>query len=182
MDFLKTDIKKLYFRFLFPSMMSAIVTSIYFFVDAIGRAEGALGTAALAIISPTYGVMTFLAVLCGVGGSVMMSMAKGQGEEEKGNACFTAAVALMGILAIALWGVFAAFMEPIFTLFGANAEIMPKAVEYEKWIIGFLPVFVFSTFMSAFIRNDGAPHLAMAAVILGGGLNVLGDWLLVFPM
>ena len=88
MDFLKTDIKKLYFRFLFPSMMSAIVTSIYFFVDAIaiGRAEGALGTAALAIISPTYGVMTFLAVLCGVGGSVMMSMAKGQGEEEKGNA------------------------------------------------------------------------------------------------
>ena len=67
MDFLLTDTKKLYFKFLFPSMMSALVTSIYFFVDAIavGRSEGALGTAAMAVTSPTYGIMAFLAVLCG---------------------------------------------------------------------------------------------------------------------
>ena len=184
MDFLQTDVKKLYFKFLFPSMMSALVTSIYFFVDAIavGQSEGALGTAAMAVTSPTYGVMAFLAVLCGVGGSVMMSMAKGQGQEEKGNACFTTAVVLMGILTVVLWVLFSLFREQLFTLFGANAEVMPKTVEYGKWIIWFLPVFIFTPFMGAFIRNDGAPGLVMTAVIIGGSLNVFGDWFLVFPM
>ena len=184
MDFLLTDTKKLYFKFLFPSMMSALVTSVYFFVDAIavGQSEGALGTAAMAVTSPTYGVIAFLAVLCGVGGSVMMSMAKGNGEEEKGNACFTTAVVLMSILTAALWVVFSLFSEEIFTFFGANAEVMPKTVEYGKWIIWFLPVFVFTPFMGAFIRNDGAPGLVMTAVVIGGSLNVFGDWFLVFPM
>ena len=130
MDFLQTDTRKLYFRFLFPSMMSALVTSVYFFVDAIavGRSEGALGTAAMAVTSPTYGVTAFLAVLCGVGGSVMMSMAKGRGDEEKGNARFTTAVVLMSILTVVLWVVFSLLREQIFTLFGANAEVMPKTV------------------------------------------------------
>ena len=184
MDLLQTDTKRLYFKFLLPSMMSALVTSIYFFVDAIavGQSEGALGTAAMAVTSPTYGIIAFLAVLCGVGGSVMMSMAKGSGEEEKGNACFTTAVVLMSILTVALWIVFSLFREQIFTLFGANAEVMPKTIEYGKWIIWFLPVFIFTPFMGAFLRNDGAPGLVMAAVVIGGGLNVFGDWFLVFPM
>ena len=184
MDFLQTDTKKLYFKFLFPSKMSAMVTSIYFFVDAIavGQSEGALGTAAMAVTSPTYGVMAFLAVICGGGGSVMMSMAKGKGEEEKGNACFTTAVVLMSILAVILWVVFSLFREQIFTLFGANAEVMPTTVEYGKWVIWFLPVFLFTPFMGAFIRNDGAPGLVMIAVVVGGSVNVFGDWFLVFPM
>ena len=55
MDFLKTDIKKLYFKYLIPSILSASVTSIYFIVDAIavGQYEGAVGSAALAVTSPT---------------------------------------------------------------------------------------------------------------------------------
>lgn len=184
MDFLQTDTKKLYFKFLFPSMMSALVTSIYFFVDAIavGQSEGALGTAAMAVISPTYGVIAFLAVLCGIGGSVMMSIAKGNGEEEKGNACFTTAVVLMSMLTLVLWVAFSLFREEIFTLFGANAEVMPKTVAYGQWIIWFLPLFMLTPFMGAFIRNDGAPGLVMCAVVIGGSLNVFGDWFLVFPM
>lgn len=184
MDFLKTDIKKLYFKYLIPSILSATVTSIYFIVDAIavGQYEGAVGSAALAVTSPTYGVMAFLSILCGIGGSVMMSTAKGEGEEEKANSCFTAACILMAVLTVIIWGVFNGFREQIFTLFGANAEVMPKTIEYGKWIIWFAPVFIFSTFMGAFIRNDGAPNLAMMAVLVGGGLNILGDWLLVFPL
>ena len=184
MDFLRDDVRKLYLRFLFPSMTSAIVTSIYYFVDAIavGQSEGAVGSAAMAVISPMYGVMAFLAILCGVGGSVLMGVAKGQGDEEKGNACFTVSVVLMAFLTAVLWLVFNLFREQIFTMFGANAEIMGKTVEYGKWIIWFLPVFAFNPFLGAFIRNDGAPHLAMVAVVIGGGINIFGDWFLVFPL
>lgn len=184
MDFIRDDIRTLYFKFLLPSMASAIVMSIYSFVDAIavGQSEGASGTAAMAVIAPVYGVIVFLSLLCGIGGSVMMSMAKGEGNEEKGNACFTVSVLCMSILTGIAWAIFLLFREPIFTLFGANAEIMPKTVEYGRWIVWFLPAFIFPIFIGAFIRNDGAPKLAMTAVIIGGCVNMFGDWFLVFPL
>lgn len=56
---------------------------------AVGQSEGAAGSAAFAVITPLYGIIVFLAILCGIGGSVLMSNAKGEGNEEKGNACFT---------------------------------------------------------------------------------------------
>lgn len=184
MDFITSDIKKLYRQYLVASLASAVVMSIYSFVDtiAVGQSEGPMGAAAMAVITPLYGVLVFLGILCGVGGSVLYGNAKGQGKEEKANALFTAAAGLMAVLIVLVWAAFALFHEPIFTFFGADAELMPKVMEYGKWIIGFLPVFIAPTFISSFIRNDGAPGLAMAAVIIGGCINIFGDWFFVFPL
>ena len=59
---------------------------------------------------------------------------------------------------------------------------MPKVMEYARWLIWFLPVFILPTFISSFVRNDGAPGLAMAAVIIGGCVNIFGDWFFCFPL
>ncbi len=74
MDFVTGNIKKIYETYLMASISSAIVMSIYSFVDtiAVSQSEGPVGTAAMAVITPLYGVLVFLAILCGVGGSVMM--------------------------------------------------------------------------------------------------------------
>ena len=183
MNFLTERVQTLYRKYLFASVGSALVMSIYSFVDtiAVGQSEGEIGAAAMAVITPLYGVLVFLAILCGIGGSVLMSNAKGGGNEEKGNAYFSASILIMTILTVITWVCFVFFHEQIFTFFGADQEVMPKVMEYAKWITWFLPIFIAPTFISAFIRNDGAPGLAMAAVIIGGCLNVFGDWFLVFP-
>lgn len=100
MDFLTENVNKLYTKFLMASMCSALVMSIYSFVDtiAVGQSEGTLGAAAMAVITPLYGIMVFLAILVGIGGSVLLGNAKGEGNEEKGNAYFTASLILMGCL------------------------------------------------------------------------------------
>ena len=97
MDFITGDIKQLYRKFLTASMASAMVMSIYSFVDtiAVGQSEGPAGAAAMAVITPLYGVLIFLGILCGVGGSVLYGNARGEGKEEKANALFTAATGLM---------------------------------------------------------------------------------------
>lgn len=184
MDFISDDIKQLYKKFLIASMASAMVMSIYSFVDAIavGQSEGPVGAAAMAVITPLYGVLIFLGILCGVGGSVLYGNARGEGKEEKANALFTAATGLMIGLILVAWVVFAVFHKHIFTFFGADAELMPKVMEYARWLIWFLPVFILPTFISSFIRNDGAPGLAMASVVIGGCVNIFGDWFFVFPM
>lgn len=184
MDLVKDDIKNLYRKYLGASIMSAVVMSIYSIVDsvAIGQSEGPAGSAALAVITPLYGLFAFLSILCGVGGAVLYSNAKGEEKYEKANTFFTAATAVMAVLVLLVWGGFALFHGPILTFFGADAELMPKVMEYAWWIIGFMPMFLLSMFISAFIRNDNAPGLAMAAVIIGGCINIFGDWFLVFPL
>lgn len=184
MDFITSNIKQLYKKYLMASIASALVMSVYSFVDtiAVGQAEGPNGAAAMAVVTPLYGVLIFISILCGVGGSVLLSNARGEGKFEKGNAYFTASVLLIGILTIIMWISFAIFHKEIFTLFGADDSIMPKVMEYAEWIIRFFPVFIAPSFVGAFIRNDGAPNLAMAAVIIGGCINIIGDWLFVFPL
>ena len=184
MNFLTDDIRKLYRKMLVPSLTGAVVMSIYSFVDtiAVGQSEGATGAAAMAVIAPVYGLMVFLGLLCGIGGSVMMSIARGEGKFEKGDACFTGSVILVCIITGIAWILMNLFREPIFYFFGANNEIISKTIEYGKWIVWFMPVFVFTMFIAAFIRNDGAPKLAMIAVVTGGCINIFGDWFLVFPM
>ena len=184
MDFLTDNIKSLYRKFLFASMASALAMSVYSFVDtiAVGQTEGTVGAAAMAVITPIYELIVFLGILCGVGGAVLMSNAKGEGSEEKGNAYFTASVILMAFLAAVVWVAFALFSEPIFIFFGADATTLPKVMEYAVWLIRFFPVFIAPIFIGSFIRNDGAPGLAMAAVVIGGCVNVFGDWLFCFPL
>ena len=68
MDFIKDDIKALYQKYLAASLASALIMSIYSFVDtiAVGQSEGAAGAAA----TPLYGVLVFLGILCGVGQAI----------------------------------------------------------------------------------------------------------------
>ena len=184
MDLVKDDIKRLYRKYLSASIMSAVVMSIYSIVDsvAIGQSEGPAGSAALAVITPLYGIYAFLSILCGVGGAVLYSNAKGEEKIEKANAYFTNATAMMAVFVLLAWGGFALFHNPILTFFGADAELLPKVMEYAWWIIGFMPMFLLSMFISTFVRNDNAPGLAMTAVIIGGCINIFGDWFLVFPL
>lgn len=184
MDFINSDIKKLYVKYLEASLSGALVMSIYSFVDtmAVGQSEGPLGTAAMAVITPLYGFLTFLGIFCGVGGSVLLGNARGEGDEEKGNAYFTASLVLMSVLTLLFWVIFVFFHREIFTFFGADETILPKVMEYAQWLIRFFPAFILPIFISAFIRNDGSPNLAMAAVVVGGCVNIFGDWFLAFPM
>ncbi len=184
MDFLTGSPGPLYRRYLTASVGSALVVSIYSFVDtlAVGQSVGPLGSAAIAAINPIFGMMTFLAILCGIGGSVLMTNAKARGRTEQGDAYFTASLLLAAIVTAVCWAALFIWNEPILRFFGATDETLPYVKDYAIWIIRFFPLFILPNFLSAFIRNDGAPGLAMGAVISGGLLNVFGDWFLCFPM
>lgn len=184
MDYLTSSTKALYRKYLIASLGSALVITIYSFVDtiAVGQSEGPAGTAAMAVISPVFGILVFLGILFGIGGSVLMNNAKGEGNEEKGNAYFTMALLLMIGFTVLTWVLFAVCSNPLLCFFGANEGSLPVVMRYAKWLIRFWPVFPFSVFLGAFVRNDNAPGLVMAGVISGGCFNVFGDWFFVFPL
>lgn len=184
MDLLNGNVRKFFKKFLVPAISSAIAVAAYSLIDtiAIGQGVGSDGTAACAILLPVFSIASFIGLLCGIGGCVLRSQAKGEGNEEKGNAYFTAATVLVVILTVAVWiaGIF--FQEVLYKICGADETLMPYSLEYGSWIFAFLPTFVLTTFLGAYIRTDGSPRFVMYCTLIGGVINVIGDWLFVFPL
>lgn len=184
MDLLQDQVKKLYLRFLLPSLGSAMVMSIYTLTDAIviGQGVGADALAALSITTPLLCVLMAMGILFGVGGSVQMSMQRGAGKQEKANRFFTLSLVTLAIVALALWMIYGLGISALLRVMGANDTLFPYALTYMKYINLFLPVAVFSNFIAIFVRADGDPNRAMAGVLFGGAVNVILDIVLVFPL
>lgn len=46
----------------------------------------------------------------------------------------------------------------------------------------FAPAFIANNIILAFVRNDGAPQLSMAAMISGSIFNIIFDYIFIYPM
>lgn len=180
---LQTDnIKKIYFRYLIPSLFSGLVMSIYSLVDMIvvGQYEGANGTAALACIAPLWPFFCCLSTLFGNGGAVLFSNAKGEGNVKNSRAAFTVSFILICISSLIVWIGIIMFDEQLLRFFGADDTLLPLALRYMKWLKIGIPLWPLGYFLGAFIRNDGAPVLVGIATICGGVFNIFGDFFLTF--
>jgi len=86
--------------------------------------------------------------------------------------------ALGGLLALAglLWAV------PLARLLGAEGAILPMCSVYLRTVLLFAPCFLLNHILTAFVRNDGNPKLAMAAMLLGSLSNIVLDYVFLYPM
>lgn len=178
------SVSKLFFRYLIPSIMGMMVTSIYILADTIiiGKGIGIDAMAALNIVLPLFNIFFGNGLLFGVGGSVLMAIARGKGDKKSGECYFTVATILNLITCAIYTMVFLIYLKPIVKFLGATDATMPYILDYAPYVIAGLSVFAFSTFFQTFVRNDGAPKLAMAAVITGGISNVILDIIFVYPL
>lgn len=121
MDLLKDNLRKLYLRFLIPSLGSAMVMSIYTLTDAIviGKGVGADALAALSITTPLLCILMSMGILFGVGGSVQMSVYRGTGNYEKANRFFTLSFFTLDIISVLLWLTYGFGMPVLLKLMGA---------------------------------------------------------------
>ena len=188
MDLLTGRIRSVYFKYLWTALGSAMISAVYSIVDMamVGQYQGPEGTAALAVVAPVWNIIYSLGLLMGIGGSVLFSARRGGlgGEADSGseNEFFTAA--LIGAVAVTVpsWAAILLFEEPILTFFGADGTLLPLAMAYLKPVKAAFPLFLFTQLLSAFLRNDGDPDRATAAVLGGGVFNIFGDWFFVFAM
>ena len=136
----------------------------------------------MAVVAPVWNIIYSLGLLAGIGGSVLFSTARGQGQSRRERKYFSAALLGVSGLAIISWLVIFLLDAPLLTLFGADQALLPLAQAYllpVKWVV---PVFLFNQMLAAFLRNDGDPGRAAAAVLSGGIFNIFGDYFFVFAL
>lgn len=183
-ELIKESIGKLYVKYLIPSLGGALATSVYSFVDtiAVGQACGPDGAAAIAVINPYFALMCFIGLLFGIGGSVLMSHRKGEGNIREADRVFSLTILLLAIFTLFSWILSALFIDEILFFSGADEELLPYAKAYIMPIVVAFPLFAINTFLPPIVRYDEKPKLVLKAVLIGGCFNIFGDWFLVFPM
>lgn len=183
-DLLQDNVRGLFLKYLFPSVSATLVTSIYILADTlmIGRGVGPIGIAALNILLPLFTIFFGTGMLFGVGGSVLLSISKGRNDEKGAREYFTIACVLAAIVSVVYVAGCYLFFNPITAFLGRNETMDFYVREYGIYLVGGAPVFLFSSMLQAFVRNDKAPKRAMLAVIAGGVSNVVLDYIFIFPM
>lgn len=183
-DLINDPVSKIFYHYLVPAISGTMVTSIYVLADSIiiGKGIGSDALAALNIVLPLFNIFFGIGLLFGIGGSVLMSIARGAGDYKRGENYYSIAFILNAFTSILCTLLLLWFMEPIVTFLGATDITLPYIRNYAPYIIIGLSSFSFSSFFQTFVRNDGSPKLSMIAVMSGGILNIILDIIFVYPL
>ena len=184
LNLLKDKESKVFFHYLVPAVCSTLVTSVYLLVDTliIGQGVGALGISALNIFMPFFLLFNGIGLLFGIGSGILISSEDGMGNKKKANQYFATGFVSILAIAIILGLIWNYYLQPLCVILGANSDTIDLVLEYGKCIMAFAPVFMMSNYFAPIVRNMKNPKLVMCAVLTGSVLNVILDYVFVFPM
>ena len=172
---------KKFLRFVLPSMVAFAFTGLYSIVDGffVGNNVGDDGLAAINVAYPLVAFINAVGTGIGMGGSVMLSIARGRGDAraEKrylGGTLFYLAAASVIVTAL-LVGVYPYLID----IFGAEGVVNAYADDYIFVLACFATAQIFSTGCVPLLRNFGTSFGAMFAMASGFVTNIVLDWLFV---
>ncbi|MFA9379219.1 MAG: MATE family efflux transporter [Lachnotalea sp.] len=182
LDLLNDNIKKIFLKYLFPSVGATMVTSIYILADTImiGKGIGSNAVAGLNIILPLFSLIFGFGYLFGSGGAILMSVSLGRGDSKKASQYFSTALFLITIVSVVITFLLKIYFEPLVQLLGVTDSTYNYVIEYGHILIFGVPFFIFSPFLQIFVRNDKAVKKAMFGVATGGILNIILDYIFIF--
>ena len=146
----------------------------------LGRLPGHLALTGLGLCLPIISILMGFANLCGMGGSPLCSICRGQGEDEEAERIMGNSFSLLLLFGAALTVLCLIFRRPILYLFGASDVTFPYANDYLTiYILGTLFVMI-SLGMNPFINAQGFSRMGMMTVAVGAVVNIVLDPIFIF--
>jgi putative MATE family efflux protein len=168
-------------RFVMPSIVMMIFTSIYGVVDGlfISNFAGSTAFAAINLVMPFAMVLGGVGFMVGTGGTALVAKTLGEGKRELANRYFTMMVYFTLILGVSL-GLFGViFIRPVSYLLGATEDMIDYCVIYGSIVIGFTPAFMLQNLFQNFLVVAEKPKLGLVATVAAGVTNMALDALFV---
>lgn len=170
-------------RYTSLNVLGMIALSCYILADTffVSLGLGADGLTALNLAIPVYSFIHGSGLMIGMGGGTRYSILKSQGNHQEADRVFTNVLYLAAVLAALFVAAGLLFAGDLVRLFGGTGAVFTMCRTYLRVILLFAPAFLMNNVLLCFVRNDGAPQLAMAAMIGGSLSNVVLDWVFIFP-
>lgn len=173
-----------FFQYASFNVLGMLGLSCYILADTffISKGLGANGLAALNLAIPVYSFIHGSGLMLGIGGGTKYAILNGKEIRDLADETFTAAAKLTAALSIffVLLGIFCSGAAARFL--GADDAVFHMTKTYLQVILLFAPMFMLNNLLLCFVRNDGAPHLAMAAMLGGSLSNIVLDYVFIFPL
>lgn len=185
-DLGRDPIRQLVLRIAIPSMLAQFVSVLYSVVDRmyIGNIPevGNLALAGAGVCGPIVTMIGSVAFLVGVGGSPLVSIRMGAGDNEGAKRILANCFVLLVGLAAALMALAWATRRPVLMLFGASEASLPYAETYYSVYLTGTVFALLSTGMNQFIICQGFAKKGMLSVLLGAVLNIVLDPVFIFVL
>lgn len=182
-DLGRLNIPVLFRRYFIPTLLGMLGMSAVTAIDGIfiGHGVGSDGIAAINICVPILMLFTGVGLMAGAGCSVVASIHMARGKEKAARLNVTQAIIFVTVVALIPSILMMVFLERTAIMLGSSEHLLPMVKEYMMW---YVPSWVFQIWITTglfIIRLDGAPKLAMSCSLIAAILNVVLDWLFIFP-
>lgn len=173
-------------RFVLPSVIMMVFTSVYGIVDGVfvSNFVGKTSFAAVNLIMPVLMILGAVGFMIGTGGTAIVSQTLGEGKRELADRYFSLLVYATAILGVMLSAVGVAMMPLMAKWLGAEGELLENCVVYGRWVLVGLPFFMLQNVFQSFAVTAERPKFGLAVTVAAGVTNMVLDALLVavFPM
>lgn len=168
-------------RFVFPSIIMMIFTSIYSVVDGlfVSNFVGKTALAAINLIMPFIMGISALGFMIGTGGSAIVAKTLGEQKEEKAIEYFSLLVyaTAIGGLILSLLGII--FTPAIARMLGAHGELLKNCTLYGRISFISMTAFMMQNVFQSFFVTAGKPKLGLYVIISAGVTNMVLDFLFI---
>lgn len=164
-------------RFTIPSILMMIITSIYGVVDGffISNFVGKTPFAAVNFIMPFLMVVGSLGFMFGTGGSALIALTMGEGNDEKAKKIFSLITYVTLISGVVITVLSIIFLRPIAIFLGAEGAMLEDAVIYGRIVLLALPFLMSQYAFSSLVVTAEKPKLGLIITIIAGVTNFIGD-------
>lgn len=168
-------------RFVAPSIVMMVFTSIYSVVDGlfVSNFAGKTPFAAVNLIMPVLMGLGTVGFMIGTGGSALVGMTLGLGEKERANRLFSMLTAAGAAGGVALSVLGLVFLRPAAYALGARGEMLEQCVIYGAVMLVFQTFFILQIVFQSFFVTAEKPKLGLAVTVAAGLTNIVLDALLV---
>ena len=168
-------------RFVLPSIVMMIFTSIYGVVDGlfVSNFVGKTAFAAINLVMPFIMILGGVGFMIGTGGSALVAKTLGQQEPEDANRYFSMMIVITVLSGAALTAVGVIFMRPISYLLGATDAMIDDCVRYGRTVLAFVIAFMLQNVFQSFLITAEKPRLGLLATVAAGVTNMALDALFI---
>lgn len=168
-------------RFVLPSVVMMVFTSVYGVVDGlfVSNFVGKTPFAAINLVMPFIMVLGGVGFMVGTGGSALVGKTLGEGDRERADRYFTMMVWLTVLLGVLISVVGIVLMPQISVWLRATPEMLPYCVQYGRTVLAFNMAFMLQNVFQSFFVTAEKPRLGLLATVAAGVTNMVLDALFI---
>ncbi len=151
-----------FLKFIMPSVLAMLFTSVYVIVDGIfvSRFVGINALASTNIVFPIYNLVLGLAIMLSVGASALVSIELGKDNSKRANEYFSFIIVVSIVFGVDILAFGLANMKKLLIFMGATDKLMPYCVDYASALLFAMPFLLIKICFEYFLRVDGKADMA----------------------